>query len=102
MIVMRAAFLIVKGSAADRDDVVSVEEPVHILKPVLFDFRVIEDDAVDSPIDEVRGRGQRQGVADAAGVLGAMTLQNDAGQRIIELAWRIEANGKLLGAAGKL
>ena len=85
MVVVGAALAVVEGGAAGGDDVLAVEQPVHVLEAVLGDVGVMEQDAAHLPVQQVGRERQGQGVADAAGVVGAMTVEDDAGQRPVAL-----------------
>ena len=53
MIVVGAALAIVKGGAAGGDDIVTIEQPVHILEAVFGDVGVMEQEAPHLPVQQV-------------------------------------------------
>ena len=100
--IVGAALLIVEGGAASGDDVLPVKQPVHILEAVPGHVGVIEQDATHFPVQQVGRGGERKGIADAAGVVSTITVENNAGQRPISLGLWIIADRELLGAAREL
>src|ERR1017187_970360 len=96
---MGAALAIVKSRAAGGDDILTIELPVHILEAVPDDVGVMEQDATHRPMDQVGRRGEREGVADAARIFGAITVEDNGGQGPVAFCLGIKADGELLGAA---
>src|ERR1035438_4828397 len=50
--VVGAALVIVKSRAAGGDDVLAIEQPVHVLEAVSRDVRMMEQDATHLPIQQ--------------------------------------------------
>ncbi len=62
---------------------------------------MVKQDAAHLPIQQVGRGGQGKRVADAAGIVGAMAIQDNAGQAPVALSLGVKADGELLGPAGE-
>src|ERR1043166_7091416 len=106
MRVVSPAKTIVAGRPADVDDIALVEEPVHVLEPVRFGIRVVEEDAPSLPAPEIERAGECQSVPDRGRALrtGASPwlLGGDGCKRPVEPALRVAADAELLGATGEV
>lgn len=65
MKVMRAAGLVIISGSARSNDVVAVEQPVNILKAMPLDLRVVQEDASEHPLPQVRAEQQCECISDA-------------------------------------
>src|ERR1035437_3508804 len=96
--VVGTARVIVKSGAAGGDDVLAVEQPVHVLEAVSRDVRMMEQDATHLPIQQVGRGGEGEGVADGARLARPIAVLDNAGQSPVAFGLGVKADGELLGA----
>ena len=65
VVVVGTAESIVPGRAAHGDEVVTVEKPIDVLKPVLSGVGMVQEDCASFPSTKIRAANQGEGIADA-------------------------------------